>query len=179
MLKSCLYEISKHRSLQIVRIISPYHAQCNLLCKMFNNMSARMENVTKARLEMLRNCSGTVSSCQALEHEVRIFIARRWPLDWHPLGRDSSLESLLDLCVMLRRARCNVIIIASMNNIYDLCPGWDAFIDRVRREINWYIAKTVGFIFLLKPFYLHFSTLVDLSLRNSLSLLTIMSTLFM
>lgn len=52
-LQSFVHKIRERIPRQTLRIRSPYHAQCNLICSMINT---RMENETNDELEILKNC---------------------------------------------------------------------------------------------------------------------------
>jgi len=80
-----------------------------------------------------------VSSCQALEEDLIIFSPGRGPMESRPLGQHSLIDSLRDLYVMATRARCNLIIVGSMEYMYENCPTWRTFIDHFRAQNNNYV----------------------------------------
>lgn len=83
---------------------------------------------------VMRNAVGMVSSFQAMEEDLMILIAGRRPLETRPLGPDSLFDSLRDPYVMAARARCNFIIIASMEYIHENRLRWRAMIEYIRSQ---------------------------------------------
>lgn len=86
--------------------------------------------------QLLRNGIGTVLSFRGLEHYLISFTAGKGPLDPRPLCQDCLLDSLYDLCVMVTIARCNLIIIESMNYMHDSRPSWGDVVDHLGHIIK-------------------------------------------
>ena len=117
------------RVLNNMRILSPYQRQCEMIRHLLNY---RFFGTQPPEDQRTNNSVGTVTSCQGMEADLVIFSAGRGPLDPRPLGQDNLLDKLRDLYVMTSRARCNLVIIASMDYMYDNCPSWHRVIDHFR-----------------------------------------------
>ena len=131
---SCLMsEIPELEAVGNMSVLSPYPAQCNLVRRMMQIRYLNDNDTTREGYRMALDSISTVSSCQGMEHDLVIFTAGRGPLDTRQVGRDSLLDSLRDLYVLITRARCNLVIIASQQYMQDNCQSWARLIQHFMR----------------------------------------------
>lgn len=99
-----LSKIDNQRVILRMCILSLYHVQFNLVRRVLYVMYLQLSPVGD---RVMSDAVGTVSSCQGMEEDFMIFMARRGPLDTQPLGQDILFDNLRNLYVMATRAHCN------------------------------------------------------------------------
>lgn len=93
--------------------------------KVFSQVFDRKELGNRTKEDFLR----AVSSCQGMEYGLMIFNDWCGTMRERLTGSYYLLDSLRELYVMDNWARCNLIIILSMNYLQASLPNWEAIIN--------------------------------------------------
>lgn len=87
---------------------------CELLRRQILNLYAGdREDIDKFEADAIRVVC-TVASCQGLEDHFIIYTPGRGPMQNRPVGRESLIEIIRELCVLTTRAQCYFIYAAYM-----------------------------------------------------------------
>lgn len=81
-------------------IVSNYRHKCKIVRTDITDRYPDLKDRGNLSHRILRNCVGTVSSCQRVEYDFIIFTAGRVTMSNRPFGQDYLLDSLRNMYCM-------------------------------------------------------------------------------